>query len=167
MTLNDLLFLRSIGSSRQGQAYQENTHWLSGIIWFGLLLLVLSGIMFVILKPQILQSQKVLAKLVIVGIILINGFVMNLLLHKKFDALTEADWSGPSQKLKELALTSLPLGIISLVSWYAAVILGAAGRQNWTIPQVLVIYLVALLVAYVLGRVHLSRVVLKSAKTRT
>ena len=83
---------------------------LSLIIWAGLLLLIGSGIGFIWLHQidspgsPLIYSEKLAAKLVIVGIILINGLVLNMkvtpMLEKMVGkpnlskAITRELWSG-------------------------------------------------------------------------
>ena len=63
-----------------------------------------------------------------------------------------ADWKNPS-KLGWVRTMGVPLGVISAVSWYAALVLGAVGRTGWGYEQILPYYAVALTGGIVVGRI--------------
>ena len=156
VTANDLMFMGSIGDKDLGKGYQRMAPIFSLLIWLALALLIGTGTFFLIERPQILSSEKMLTKLGVVAIVAINGIIMNLLLHKKLEAITEKDWAEKSSRLKALVFMGLPFGVISVASWYTALILGAAGRQSWTFIQIAPLYLGAIIIGYILGRIYLG-----------
>ena len=116
---------------------------LSGVVWYGLLALVISGLMlFFSDTAKYIASVKFLAKMSILGILVINGFVLSKVVwprlsHKNF--LT----SSKERKTRKLAFA---LGTVSVVSWSFVLILGVMSRTWLPYQGVMAIYLLVLLV---------------------
>lgn len=154
-TINDILFMRAIGSSDEGRAYQRYAPTLSLVAWTGVLLLLVSAFAFWREHPAILQSQKILVKIALAGIVTVNGALMGVLLMPRVHALRRQDWTNPA-KLQWAAGIGTVLGAISIVTWYTLLILGAVGRTGWTASQIVPWYLGALIVAWIAGRFLLT-----------
>lgn len=157
VTINDLQFFRAIGDRDLGVAYQKSAEFYSKLIKGGLGLLVLSGFYFMFSKPVLWSSEKILAKLGLVVILVMNGFIINFIFQPKFAELKAEDWSKKSLKLKELTISRLPLDVISIVSWYAVLFLGAVGRQPWKATQIIISYILLLVAAYIITRVIIKK----------
>lgn len=155
--INDLQLMRAIGDKDLGVAYQKSAGFLSKLIMAGLVLLIVSGIYFMISKPFFWQSEKIVTKLAIVAVLLVNGVMMNLLVHPKLNRIKPTDWTEKSQALKKLINFGLPFGVISIVSWFAALFLGAAGRQSWNAPIILAVYALTLVIVYVVTRYIINK----------
>lgn len=155
-TINDFSFIRAIGSEEQGTAYQKNIDFFSALIWIGFALLLVSGLYFMVERPVLWGSAKFNAKHIIVAIMAIDGLLMHFLLRPRLKKLTPDDWGNKSLALKDLAFFGLPLGTVSIVSWYATFFLGVAGRQPWTTAQILISYAALIAVAYVISRIMLA-----------
>lgn len=152
VTVNDLQYFRAIGDRELGVAYQKSVKFYGNLIKGGLGLLIISGLFFMFSKPVLWGSEKILTKLVLVGLLAINGFVINFVFEPKLAQFKADDWSGKSLLLKKMVFTRLPFDIISIVSWYAVLFLGAVGRQPWNAVQIILGYIVALAVFFIIGR---------------
>lgn len=155
-TVNDVLFLRAIGNPIEGEAYKRYASTLSLIAWTGILLLIVSAIAFWWIKPEILHSQKILVKIGLTALVTVNGAVMGVLLIPRIHALQQDDWKNAA-KLQWAVKPGALLGSISIVSWYALILLGAIGRTGWTAAQIIPWYASALIVVWIVGRVIVGR----------
>jgi hypothetical protein len=158
VTVNDWQFMRAIGDRELGVAYQKSARQFSWIIIAGFLLLLVSGGYFMYARPALWRSEKIITKLGIVAVIAVNGWLMNKRLHGELDKLTSADWEKKTAAMKELVTVGLPYGVVSSVSWWAAVLLGAAGRQPWFAWQVAGAYVLALIATYLAGKLIIRKV---------
>lgn len=158
VTVNDMQFMRSIGDGSLGAAYQKNARYLGYLIMFGLGLLILSGLYFMYSRPALWGSEKMQAKLAIIVLLTVNGLAMNRRLLPQLSRLTAEDWSSKSSRMRQFVSAGLPWGIMSTVSWYAALVLGAAGRQPWGRWEILAVYALGLAAAYGAGSLMVKRI---------
>lgn len=147
--VHDLQLLRAIGDKDIGVAFQKSSHFFGKLIQTGLALLLISGIYFMYAKPALWGSEKILAKLGLVVILIINGFVINFVHHPRFSSIKPDDWQNKSPALKKLISTRLPFDVISVTTWISILFLGAVGRQTWSVAQIATGYVVLLLLVYV------------------
>lgn len=160
-TASDFLFLRSTKNNRIEKEEFDLLQTISSLVWLGLIILIISGIGFIVLKPEQLSNPKLWAKLVVVGVILING----IFIHKKIipifkSGVNKKFSTGPAAKHQTAILTS---GAISIISWYSALVLGAWKQINNLVPfeTILIGYVTILLfgiiIANISGRVFLKK----------
>ncbi|MBI2590183.1 hypothetical protein HYW32_04165 [Candidatus Berkelbacteria bacterium] len=148
VTVNDVMLLRALGDGDQGIAYQKNAIWFSLIIWIGWIILAGSAVYFALTNSWVMQSGKILLKLFLFGVLTINGLMMNFILTPALERLKRVDWQEKRPALKRIVRLGVFPGALSITSWYATLILGAAGRQTWTVEQMFSIFALALLVAW-------------------
>lgn len=106
----------------------------SNFIWGGLFLLVVSGIGLFTQNVEALSSSvKFISKMTIVGILVLNGSVFHFIhlpfLKRHIDEKLGSKTAPSSEKLVPFVLAS---GVISIVSWVAAVILGSLRSFPYT-----------------------------------
>lgn len=147
-TINDILFMRAIGSPDEGEAYRRYSSTLSLVAWTGVLLLLASAFAFWREHPQILQSQKILVKIALAAVVTVNGALMGALLMPRVHAMKREDWTNPAKLQWAAGIGSL-LGAISIVTWYTLLILGAVGRTGWTASEIFPWYVGALVIGYI------------------
>lgn len=153
VTINDLQYFRAIGDKELGVAFQKSSQFYGNLIKTGLGLLVISGLYFMFSKPVLWSSEKILTKLALVGVLVINGFIINFIFEPKFTKLKPEDWSEKSPELKKIVFARLPFDIISIVSWYAVLFMGAVGRQPWKATQIIISYILLLVAVYIITKV--------------
>lgn len=142
-------FLRDLKISRDEAAILRT---ISQVIWFGLAVLILSGIgLYLGDVAGYNQSSKFLMKMVVVAVILVNGAFLNLkitphLIHISFG---DDPMKSPKQELRRERRVAFALGGVSFVSWYSALILGAVKTVPWSLPVLLTIYGAVLVVAII------------------
>lgn len=152
VTVHDLQFYRAIGDRDLAAGYQKSVIFYGKLIHSGLFLLVISGLYFMIARPAFWNSEKILTKLGLLVVLIVNGFLINNIFHPKFARLKMDDWLEKSPAFKKLTLTKLPIDAISIATWYAIVFLGAAGRQPWNPAQIIIGYAVFLMLTYIIIR---------------
>lgn len=154
-TINDVLFMRAIGSPEEGEAYRRYNATLSLVAWAGVALLVTSAIYFWLQIPGIHDSEKIRTKIGLTTLLVVNAGAMMSLLRPYVMRMKSADWKDAS-KLRWIKTVGVPFGVISAVSWYAALILGAVGRTGWGYEQILPYYFAALIGGVIAGRLSVG-----------
>lgn len=131
-TISDVMFLNSVNEKTITQEKFNTLKTLSRVIWIGLIILILSGLtMFTLIYMErgsipMLASPRWQAKLIMVAIVLINGFVF---MKKIFPVLRSAVGQTLSLGLlgKNIWLLAIS-GTISIVSWYSIFIISILPR---------------------------------------
>lgn len=131
-TISDVMFLKSVKEKTITQEKFNTFKTLSGIIWIGLIILILSGAaMFTLIYIErgsipMLASPRWQAKLIMVAIVLINGFVF---MKKIFPVLRSAIGQSLTTGLlgKNIWLLAVS-GTISIVSWYSIFVISVLPR---------------------------------------
>ncbi|MGO4523227.1 hypothetical protein AB4097_00015 [Microvirga sp. 2MCAF35] len=146
-TLLDIFIFRFVLPYKISKDHYDIILLFSRIVAFGLLLLWITGLGFLVFysyfDPVKLSNQKVWAKLVVVGVLTLNGvFIHRTVLPLIHDHIGRPMFDGLSPSQRFLLLTS---GAISGTSWYVPFVLGAFPQFNFlpALPLVL-IYMVVL-----------------------
>ncbi|HLD81580.1 MAG TPA: vitamin K epoxide reductase family protein [Patescibacteria group bacterium] len=149
-TITDIFFFKFLKDFRISKKEKEIMDTLSQIIWFGLAVLLLSGIGLYLPNASALNATpKFLVKMIIVCIIILNGAVMNILIAPQLVKLSFKSLAKKKNtRLILLRRLSFALGAISITSWYSALILGVTPKDV-PIPflGILSLYIAALIVA--------------------
>jgi hypothetical protein len=96
----------------------------SAVTWAGLSLLVVSGALLFSLDPQgYLASDKFILKMIIVGIIAINGAIFHFIHTPRLEKMVDKNLAQ-STVFKKYSRSMYYSGAISIVSWVAALVLG-------------------------------------------
>ncbi len=98
----------------------------SHVIWAALALLLLTGVVLVSLRPEMLASAKFQVKMVVVALLTLNGIVLNVYLTPRLRRIAFHAHVAPAKSLpdavRKIAMAS---GAISFVSWLTAFVLGS------------------------------------------
>jgi uncharacterized membrane protein len=154
-TLTDIFFFRFLKDLRISQAESDVLGILSQCIWFALCFIILSGLaLYLPQAGHYHDVPKFVAKMVVVGVILVNGAFLNLYIAPK---LVKISFAEPHKhKEGELILArrlAFALGPISIVSWYCAFILGSIPASTpLSFLTFLKIYLAVLVLAITIGQ---------------
>ncbi len=127
----------------------------SKLVWTGIAILVVSGILLVYTDPtRYLTSDKFLAKLTIVALIIVNGIIFHLIhiphIKKHLGIIFKE-----SPTFVKRAPFILASGALSMVSWISAVILGMLTYVPYSYAQIIGLYAVVVVLAMtgaVMGR---------------
>lgn len=119
--VSDLLFTFFAKDKRLSSMERKTLDMLSSVVWYGLIVMFVSGVaLFFSDAPRYLASHKFLAKMTILTVLLMNGYMLNtrvwphLMKPGFFTAKSEAF-------TRKLAFGS---GAVSVISWLSVCILG-------------------------------------------
>lgn len=156
-TISDIMFFRFLKDLRISEFESGVLHTLSQIIWFALAVLVISGLgLYLPEAAELNQSAKFLVKMIVVGVIIINGALLNLLVAPN---LVRISFGAPHHhqrgELRHIRKLAFALGGVSVVSWYSAFIfgLGLHGLSSAGFGALLLIYSGLLVVAVAISQV--------------
>lgn len=149
-TITDLLFMKFLTDFKISNYQQSILKLMSQIIWVGLFLVIISGIGLYLPNMEALnENPKFLVKVVAVAVITINGAILNLLISPNLVSISFKDTGLHVRKTVMLRKLAFALGGISFVSWYTAFLLGVLKQTPFNFPELLGIYVGALLIAVV------------------
>lgn len=145
--ISDVMFFKTIRDWRITKTEMEFLTIGSYAVGAGLVLLVVSGIaMFSLAPEQYLESSKFLAKMTVVAILAVNGLVLHTIQVPHLKQVAERRLSTRTAFLetRPLLLTS---GVVSVVSWLSALILGAFRSIPFSYEMIISSYLAMLFLA--------------------
>lgn len=119
----------------------------SAVTWAGLLLLVVSGGLLFSLDPAAyLSSDKFILKMIIVGIIALNGIIFHFVHTPRLEQLVGKHLSTSSE-FKKYSQSMYYSGAVSIVSWVSALILGGLRMIPISVFVGLIMYIGLIFVA--------------------
>mgnify|MGYP001615425080 FL=1 len=150
------MFLKSLKDLKISKTELGFLQMGSAMVWLGLIILIISGsLLFSLDSDRYLNSDKFLAKMTIVAIILLNGFFLHVSLIPRLRRHVEGHLPSSDEFMRKrpYLFTS---GAVSLVSWLSALVLGALHKVPWSYGDIMVAYILILvvvgLIANILGR---------------
>lgn len=121
----------------------------SRMVWIGVVVLFLSGlIMFLAAPAAYLASGKFMAKMTVVVILVINGFIFHYQ-HIPLLGNTSGQHLPTSREFIAKSRSLFVSGAISMVSWFTALVLGALRGVPYSYVTIMLIYLAVLAFAIV------------------
>ncbi len=158
--VTDIFFMKFLQDQKISPGESEILDTLSQVVWFALGMLILTGVaLFLPSSIAHLAKTKFIAKVVIVGVIVVNGILLNLLIAPK---LIKISFGGEStdhpNELRHLRKMAFAFGAVSIVSWIATFILGSVRSLSLSVGQILGIYLAIILVAIIGSQIFDRRV---------
>lgn len=153
-TTTDVLFFRFLRDWRISHHEADVMRVLSQIIWFALSILVMSGLGLYLPQAAALhQSAKFLVKVIVVGVIILNGAFLNLVISPRLVTLFFGhDNMADGISLRRLRRLAFALGGISATSWYSAFILGLLPASPLPFWGLLAVYILLLGAAVTAGQ---------------
>lgn len=151
--MSDFMFMFSIKDNKINHTEYKFLQAGSFFVWFGIILAIISGALLFSLRPEFyLQSDKFLAKMTIFAILVINGIFFHKLHMPVIHAHKNKEFNQV-KKLKKERSWLIYSGVISMVSWTFAVVLGAWRTIPYSYSQILETYLVFLILGMIFGRI--------------
>ena len=154
--LLDLMIVRFfLGRVMPTQTY-EVFEFLADLVSVGLKLLWVTGLGFLAFywfyDPIKLGNEKVWAKMVIVGILSINGyFIHRSVIPFMHGQIGRTMLEGVMMRRKIVFVT---MGMVSFVSWYAPLIIANLSQLNFQVPMLQILVLYGLVLCGVLAIAH-------------
>jgi len=141
--VTDVFFMKFLQDYKISHSESEILDTLSQIVWFALAMLILTGVaLFLPASAELLAKTKFVAKVVIVGVIAVNGVLLNLLVAPKLVKISfreeSVDHPGELHHLRKLAFA---FGGVSIISWMMTFILGSIRSIPLSVGGILGIYL--------------------------
>lgn len=116
MTYASILFFAALRDARITLSEERHIRRLGSVVWFGVLLLTISGVLLYIPYIDVLNAAPLfLVKTAIFLVIIVNTFVLTRSLLPQLHTL--------SQKKQNDALQVFPLGAVLTTSWYSILVL--------------------------------------------
>lgn len=155
-TVTDVFFFKFLKDYKISKREADLLSTLSHIIWVALGILIITGIgLYIPQSERLLDSSKFLTKMVAVGVITLNGLVLNLFISPR---LTEIVYGkehehkvGELHVFRKIVFAS---GGVSIVSWYTVFILGSLRSIPIRTEVALLIYVGLLFVAIIGGQLY-------------
>lgn len=146
-TITDIFFFRFLKDGTISESEKGTMDTLSNVIWVGLAILVVSGLMLYLPEQSRLDvSPKFLLKVIVVSVLTINGVFLNLLVAPRMRSFSFLQ-TEPARHFRRIAFA---LGAISITSWYTAFLLGSLRTINLPLREGVGIY-IAIVIAAVVG----------------
>lgn len=157
-TVSDVLFFRALRDRRVSKDEFALLHTLGYILWTGLAILFVSGLGFVLSQliatgtSSYLVADWFWAKMTIIAVLLGNAIVM----HTKVFPFMKAhiDTRLNYSVVKPYVILLATTGVISITSWYSAMVLGVTRGLDFSYGYIINLYvflvIVGILVAYML-----------------
>lgn len=153
-TLADLFFFKFLKDFRISEMEADILKMFSQIIWFALGLIIMSGLgLFLPHMDELLASGKFLMKMIIVGVIILNGAVLNLLIAPRFLQIQFGKHTHHPGELIRTRRLAFFFGPISVVSWYGAFILGMLEESPAPFDTLWRVYVFLLILAVIGGQI--------------
>lgn len=153
-TLADLFFFKFLKDFRISEMEADVLKIFSQIIWFTIGIVVMTGLgLFLPEADQLLTSDKYLMKMIVVGIIILNGAILNLLIAPRFLQIQFGKHEHQPGELVRTRRMAFLFGPISVVSWYSAFILGMLEESPAPFSTLWRIYVSLLILAVVAGQI--------------
>ena len=144
----DFIFFASIKDKVISKEENKLMDAVSTLVWFGLGLILLSGVGLVWLRPEIfLRSEKFWAKMTVVLVIAINGLIFRFV-HRKTFAESIGVRFEKADKLMKNKLSIIISGALSMISWVYTIILGVLSRTPFSYAEFIFFYMGILVIAF-------------------
>ncbi len=141
--LSDILFTFYSQDKHLNPTERKTLEILSSIVWLSLIVICASGLALFVSDPErYLESPKFLAKLTILGVLLINGFMLNAYVWKRL-ALPGFFTAKKQSGTRKIAFVG---GAISVISWLSVCALGILDFSPVGYPIIMGIYACVLVV---------------------
>lgn len=138
--VSDVLFNIYIKDKKINITENHTLEILSKIIWVSLIGVVISGLaIFFSDTAKYMASHKFILKMLIVGIIIINGLLFAFITHGSLRKINFRD-TNIQYKYVRIRKLSFAFGSISIISWFCAFILGSIRSIPVSLSQGIQIY---------------------------
>jgi len=161
-TISDILFFKFLKDYKISGDEDETLTTLSQVIWFALGILIITGLaLYIPGADRLAESGKFLAKMSVLGVLVINGFLLNILIAPTLTRMSFVE-DEPHEKdeFRKLRKLSFALGAVSMTSWYFVFVLGALRGITFPFSKLILIYVV-LLVGAVVGSQFFGKMMTK------
>lgn len=168
--ITDTLFFQFLKDFKISTKEDETMRTISRVVWVVILFLFLTGLALFLSEPiGYLAKSKFIVKLVIFGMIILNGLLLNNVITPVLRCIPFGPSSVPLKpRIKFLRALAFASGAISMVSWISVFLLGSIRSIPVGVGTGLVIYGGLILVAIIGSQIyaHILAHPLKSTSSR-
>jgi hypothetical protein len=144
--ISDILFTFFSRDRKLNKTEISTLSILSKVVLISLFLIILSGLaIFLSDIDKYLSSAKFLAKMTIMIVLLVNGYILN---NYIWDNLLKKDFliSNKRRNVRRLAFIA---GAVSVISWLFVCILGIVSSSNLLYSQIIFLYISLVIISSV------------------
>jgi hypothetical protein len=138
-TASDSVFMRSIRNRQVSSEQFVLIRSVSDVVLAGMALVALTGVGLLILNPGLIEQAGFQAKMIAVVTVLANGLVFHVWILPYLKQHRDT-WLGQETLTTVRRWLFAGAGAVSAVSWYTALVLGAADPLNVGLPLKLVVF---------------------------
>ncbi len=140
--MSDVIFIFSTNDKTLSEDEFSLLKKAGRVVWVGLTLLIISGIFLVSTNPEVYsQSSKFITKMIIVGIIFLNGIIFHTVHLKTLKQVVGQNLAKSDLFIKQSQFLYYS-GAVSVVSWVSTLVLGSIRSIPISVTVALSIYLV-------------------------
>lgn len=144
---SDLMFFSSVKDEKVTHTEMRFLRLGSTMVWSGLLLLIVSGGLLFLINPSFYaNSAKFLAKMTIVGVVLINGIFFHGMHLPRLIRHVGTHFPSSDEFVRKFPLL-LASGAISVTSWISALILGVLRNVPYGYLTIIGVYVLIIVIA--------------------
>ncbi|MDP2638394.1 MAG: vitamin K epoxide reductase family protein [Candidatus Levybacteria bacterium] len=153
--VTDIFFVKFLKDLKIVKEELNTLKTFSQIIWVGLGIILVSGSLLFLSNPErYLNSAKFPVKMIAVGVIIFNGFILNSVVTPKLSSIPFGKLlTSEDRKMRSMRRAVFALGAVSTTSWWTAFVLGVMNRSPAPFYVILGIYLLLLLGAVVVSQI--------------
>lgn len=150
----DIFFFKFLKDRKVTEDQVKILKVFSKIIWVGLGIIIFSGLLLFLSNIEFyLNSAKFLTKMSVIGVIVINGLVLNFAVTPKLTSISFTAGKDEDNKMQNARSLAFASGAISAVSWWTAFILGVLQFSPAPFPIMFGTYLIILASAVIMSQV--------------
>ena len=147
--LADILFHFYVKDRKINVTQDKTLNVISRVIWTSFGFIVLTGLLLFFSNPEYyINSTKFLVKMLIVGVLIINGYLFWRITHKSLRKIDFTD-TDSSHKYVKIRRLSFGFGSVSLVSWLCVFVLGSVPSVPFSFTGSIFIYVILLVVGVI------------------
>jgi uncharacterized membrane protein len=150
-TITDVFFFKFLKDYKISEGEEDVLHTMSQILWIALGVLIVTGVSLYLPNTEVLnQSSKFLLKVFVVGVITVNGIILNLVISPRLATICfGGEHNHHPGELHYLRRLAFACGAISITSWYIAFILGSIKKIALPTGTLVLLYIGVLLCAVI------------------
>jgi uncharacterized membrane protein len=115
---------------------------LSEVVWTALIMLIITGAYLVVADPIVFTKSKFLIKLLIVGVITVNGILLHMLVRPRLVHISFNPHNTQFHDMDHYRHIAFAFGAVSFVSWIIVFILGSLRSIPISFSAAFIIYLI-------------------------
>lgn len=149
----DIFFLKFLKNRKVTEDELKTLKVFSRIIWVGLFIIFFSGLLLFLSNIDFyLNSAKFITKMLVVGVIALNGLILNFAVTPKLTSINFTKRENEDKKMQNARSFAFVSGAISVTSWWTAFILGMLQFSPAPLPIMLGAYFIILSVAVIVSQ---------------